>query len=207
MGDSETPVWSVGGTYFEACNCVPICPCRQVGGKDGGRSSEGVCDFALSWWIAHGHAGDLDLATRQVVMVGSYNDDEPGSPWTVSLFIDDLADDAQRAALADIFLGRAGGTPHRNYGAAISTVAGVHSARIELDHRRRHWRIRVDGHVDVDANEEVHSDEPVACGIPGLDQPGQEVRSGTLRIDADPLAFEWSDRCGFATNFDYVSDE
>ncbi len=60
----------------------------------------------------------------QVVMVGTY-DDEPGSPWTVSLFVDDQADEGQRAALTDIFLGRAGGTPLRNYGAAIMTVAGI----------------------------------------------------------------------------------
>ena len=84
--------WSVEGTYFEACNCLPICPCRQVGGRDGGRSTFGVCDFALSWWIRRGHAGDLDLTGRQVVMVGNYHDDEPGSPWTVALFIDDAAD-------------------------------------------------------------------------------------------------------------------
>lgn len=206
MRDRETLGWSVEGTYFEACNCLPICPCRQVGGRDGGRSTVGVCDFALSWWITRGHAGDLGLTARRVVMVGSYNDDEPGSPWTVSLFLDDLADDDQRRVLTDIFLGRAGGTPSRNYGPAIQTVAGVHTAKIELDHRGRHWQIRVEGHVDVDAEEEVESDEPVACGIPGLDRPGQEVRSSILRVDAGPLRFEWSDRCGFATDFAYSGD-
>jgi hypothetical protein len=139
-------------------------------------------------------------------MVGSYDDDEPGSPWTVSLFIDDLADSRQAEALADIFLGRVGGTPSRNYAPAIHTVAGVGAARIRLDHRRRHWRIRVDGHVQVDADEEVAADEPVACGIPGLDRPGQEVRADVLHVDADPLAWEWSDRCGFATDFDYRAD-
>jgi hypothetical protein len=206
MSDTETPAWSVQGTYFEACSCLPICPCRQVGGRPRGRSTFGVCDFALSWWIARGHSGVLDLAGRQVVMVGSYDDDQPGAPWTVSLFVDDVADGEQRVALADIFLARAGGTPSRNYGGAIHTVADVHSAHIELDHQRRHWRIRVDGRVEVDADEEVESDESVACGIPGLDHPGQEVRSGILRVEAGPLAWEWSDRCGFATNFAYRSD-
>ena len=81
MRDVETLAWAVAGSYFEACNCLPICPCRQVGGREGGRSTFGVCDFALSWSIANGHAGELDLAGRQVVMVGSYSDDAPGSPW------------------------------------------------------------------------------------------------------------------------------
>lgn len=206
MRTDDSLTWAVRGTYFEACNCLPICPCRQIGGRVGGRSTSGVCDFALSWWIKRGHAGDTDLTSRQVVMVGSYDDDQPGSPWTVSLFIDDGVDNAQLSALADIFLGRVGGTTSRNYGVAIETVAGIHIAHIELDHRRRHWRIRVDGEVDVAAEREVESNEPVACGIPGLDRPGQEVWSDILRVDAPPLTWEWSDRCGFATDFAYRAD-
>ena len=81
------------------------------------------------------------------------------------------------------FLARAGGTPSRNYGPAIKTVAGVRTARIQLDHRRRHWRISVDNRVEVAADHEVDADEPVACGIPGLDRPGQEVRADVLRVD------------------------
>jgi hypothetical protein len=206
MSETEVLAWSVEGTYFEACSCLPICPCRQVGGRDGGRSTFGVCDFALSWWIKRGFSGEVDLTDRKVVMVGSYNDDEPGSPWTVALLIDDEANLAQQAALADIFLGRVGGTPSRNYSPAIQAVADVSTAVVRLDHNRRHWRIWVEGRVDVAADEEVHSDEPVACGIPGLDQPGQEVRATTLRAAVEPLVWEWSDRCGFATNFAYRAD-
>jgi hypothetical protein len=206
MRETNALAWAVEGTYFEACSCLPICPCRQVGGRDGGRATFGVCDFALSWWIKRGHSGGLDLADRKVVMVGSYDDDEPGSPWTVALFVDDGADVAQQTALADIFLERAGGTPSRNYSPAIQSVASVGTADVRLDHDRRHWRIRVDGRVDVAADEEVDSDELIACGIPGLDQPGQEVRATRLRADVDPLVCEWSDRCGFAINFAYRAD-
>lgn len=206
MSGKKALAWSVEGTYFEACNCLPICPCRQVGGRDGGRSTFGVCDFALSWWIKRGHSGELDLTDRKVVMVGSYNDDEPGSPWTAGLFIDDEANLAQQTTLADIFLGRVGGTPSRNYSPAIRSLASVGPAVVRLDHDRRHWRIWVEGRVEVAADEEVHSDETVACGIPGLDQPGQEVHTTTLRADVEPLVWEWSDRCGFATNFAYRSD-
>jgi hypothetical protein len=198
--------WSVEGTYFEACNCLPICPCRQVGGRDGSRSSFGTCDFALSWWIQRGHAGDLDLEGRKVVMVGSYEDDEPGSPWTVALFVDDEASPAQHAVLADIFLGRRGGTPAQSYGPAIAVVGEVQPAAVTLDHQRRHWRIRVEGSVDVRADDPVDCDETVACGIPGFDHPGQEVRSSTLKVDSGPLVWEWSDRCGFATDFAYRSE-
>jgi hypothetical protein len=162
--------------------------------------------FALSWHITDGHWGTYDLDGRKVVMAGSYDDDQKGSPWTVSLFVDDEATPVARDHLADIFLGRAGGTPRRNYAGAIATVTGIQSARIELDHRRRHWAIRVEGQVEATAEEEVDSPEPVACGIPGLDRPGQEVRSQTLRLANPPLVWAWTDRCGFATSFDYRSD-
>ena len=194
------------GTYFEACSCLAICPCRQVGGRPGGRSTFGICDFALSWAIVSGFAGGVDLSRRTVVMVGTYDDDQPASPWTVRLFVDEDADDAQYDALAGIFLGRVGGTPSRNYAPAIGEVAAVDRAHIELDHRRRHWRIRVGEFVEVAASSEVASAEPVACGIPGLDRPGTEVVAGRLRVAADPLSWEWSDRCGFATTFRYAAD-
>ena len=99
MSSGEGLAWAVSGTYFEACNCLPICPCRQIGGRAGGRSTFGVCDFALSWLVTRGHTGTLDLSGRQVVLVGTYEDDEPGSPWTVSLFVDDRADDAHPPSL------------------------------------------------------------------------------------------------------------
>ena len=39
MREAHPLQWYVGGTYFEACNCLPICLCREVGGREGGRST------------------------------------------------------------------------------------------------------------------------------------------------------------------------
>src|SRR5437016_3566100 len=80
-----------------------------------------------------------------------------------------------RRRLADIFLGRAGGTALANYAAAIGEVHAVRPARIELDHRPRRWRIGVEHHLNVVAGEPVVTGEVVACGIPGFDHPGTEV--------------------------------
>ncbi len=106
-------LWQVEGSYFEACNCDAVCPCRRQGNRPGGRATYGVCDFALSWLISRGRADDLDLSGFEVVLAGSFDADEPGSPWRVALYVDERADRAQHAALADIFLGRAGGTTWR----------------------------------------------------------------------------------------------
>jgi hypothetical protein len=197
--------WAVRGSYFESCNCDAICPCRSVGGRPGGRSTHGICQFALSWHIEDGLAGDTPLDGLDVVMAGWYDDDEPNSPWRVVLYIDERATDPQQRILADIFLGRAGGTPFTNFAAAIGEVHHVRKARISLSHVRGRWAIRASRYVDVSATTPAAASSPIACGIPGLDRPGEEVIADVLRVTDEPLSWNLHERCGFATTFSYTS--
>jgi hypothetical protein len=200
--------WNVSGSYFEACNCDAICPCRrQNGEKLSNRSSYGICDFALSWHITDGRSGATSLSGLEVVLAGSYNDDEPHKPWRVSLYLDERADPAQQEGLTAIFLGRAGGTTLKNFAAAIGEVYAVRTARIELDHRPRRWFMRVAEYVEVRATTPVPSVRAVTCGIPGHNQPGDELRAEVMRVDERPLHWEVHGRCGFAADFAYRSDE
>ena len=198
--------WDIAGSYFEACNCQAICPCRVVGDKPGSRSTYGVCQFALSWQVVSGHADGQRLDDLAVVLAGWYSEDEPSSPWSVTLYVDDRGNDEQYDALSRIFLGQAGGGTFQNYGQAIGTVHHVRRAQIELTHVPRRWRIRADTYVSVSATQPVASDAPVACGIPGLDRPGQEVVADLLRVADAPLEWDVHERCGFATDFHYRSD-
>jgi hypothetical protein len=200
--------WRVSGSYFEACNCDAICPCRRQGGlKLTTGSTYGVCDFALSWRILNGHAGALDLSGLSAVLAGSYRDDEAGKPWRVCLYVDARANAAQQEALTGIFLGRCGGTPARNFAKSITEVYAVRPAQIELDHRRTHWFMRAEGFVTVRASETVASElGAVSCGIPGHDHPGDELRAESMRVADGPLQFDFAGRCGFASDFDYESD-
>jgi len=100
-------VWRVAGTYFESCNCDAICPCRRTGGAEGGKSTHGVCDFALSWWIQQGHHGDEKLDGMAVVMAGSYQDRVRWTPWEVALLVDERASMRAQSALTEIFAGEA----------------------------------------------------------------------------------------------------
>ena len=197
--------WEVAGSYFEACNCHAICPCRVVGDKPGHRAEYDLCQFALSWQIETGHADDTDLTGLAVVLAGWYDENVQNSPWTVSLYVDERASDEQAAKLTDIFLGRAGGATFENYGQAIGTVNHVRRARIELSHEPRRWRIKADTYVSVSATRPVESEAPVACGIPGLDRPGQEVVSDELRVTDGTFDWDLRERCGFATDFHYAS--
>jgi hypothetical protein len=160
----------------------------------------------LSWHIDEGHFGETRLDGLDVVLAGFYSDDEAGSPWQVALYVDERASAAQHDRLGDVFLGRAGGTSHANYAGAVSVVHAVRAARIELEHEPSRWAIGVEGYVRVSARDEVACDETVACGIPGLDHPGQELRADVLRVWDAPLEWEVRGRCAFATDFDYRSE-
>jgi hypothetical protein len=117
------------------------------------------------------------------------------------------ASQEQHDALAGIFTGRAGGAVLRNFAAAISTVDEIRRARIELSHMPRRWSIRADTYITVHADAPVEAPGPVACGIPGFDQPGQEVIADTFRVTDRPLSWDLHGRCGFATNFAYNSQD
>jgi len=197
--------WDVAGSYFEACNCDAICPCRIVGDKPGGRSTYGICQFALSWLVLSGQDDGVPLDGLAVVLAGWYDEDEQSSPWSVNLYVDESSNEDQFDALADIFLGRVGGGTMQNYGRAIGTVHNVRRARIELSHEPRRWRIKADTYVSVTATRPVESEAPIACGIPGLDRPGQEVVSDEIRVLDAPLEWDLRERCGFATDFHYSS--
>ena len=197
--------WKVSGTYYEVCNCDAVCPCRQHGGKKGGRSTYGICDFALSWYITKGQADDIDISNLSAVLAGSYNDDEPGSPWRVIIYVDEKGDSRQQQALADIFLGRAGGGTLKNFAAAIGEIYAIRPAKIELEHSPNQERMTVKGYLSAATAQAKLTDFTVSCGIPGHDRLGQEIITDHFRVQDENLRWEVKGRCGFATDFAYSS--
>ena len=199
--------YSVKGSYFESCNCDPICPCRMTNGIPGGRSTYGICYGALAWVVEEGHVGDVDLAGLKVVMVVRYDDDELGSPWSIVLHLDADSDEAQRAALTDVFLGKLGG-PH------VGVLPWVRKARHVLDVRVSAIDLQADGEgyrlsvgdaVRLRATKRFESEAVVRCGIPGYDEPGRELVAEELKVDDDPFVWELTDNCAFASTFAYAS--
>lgn len=200
--------WRVSGSYFEACNCDAICPCRSVHGQPGGPSTYGECHGTISWHVHEGRAGAVDLSDLRVAMSLRYFDEQqPSTPWEVVLYVDERADDEQRAALADIFLGRAGGTVSHLYGPAIGEVHAVRPARITLEHVAPRKRIDVVGYLLVEAEGEASDPGDVQCGIPGFDHPGTELYADVIRSRDPVLRWEvrGSRHASFTSDFDYRS--
>jgi hypothetical protein len=197
---AEPTQYRIEGSYYEACNCQAICPCRRQGDVAGGLSTYGVCDFVLSWNIVKGEANGVDLSGTRVCYAGSYSDDVEGKPWSVYIYIDEQASNEQAQALANIFQGHWGGNVF--FTAEIGELLGVRRANITLDHTPGKQRIMLANIGDVRVVREVKSETPISCGIPGHDHPGTENVS-SLHLKDGLLNFNYDERCGFATVFSY----
>jgi hypothetical protein len=197
--------WAISGSYLESCNCEAICPCRRVGGRAGGRSTYGECLGALSWMIERGYAGDVHLSGLAAVLAVRYHDDEPGSPWTFVLYVDERGDDAQRRALVDILTGQLGGTPEQQFPWVWkeSHLVGWRAVPIEVEHTPRLGWFRAGEDITVRVGEPVAGQETVTCVIPGHHRDGVELHGELLKVDADPLSFEFEGRCAYQSTFEY----
>jgi hypothetical protein len=201
--------WAISGTYLEACNCEVICPCRRIGGRAGGRSTYGICQGALSWAVLDGRAGDVDLSGLGAVLALSYDDDEPGSPWTYFLYVDERGSERQREALALILTGQLGGSALRHFPWAWkeSRMLGWRAAPIEVQHTPRRGWFRAGEQVMLRVGDPVADQEPVTCVIPGHHRSGVELHADLLRVEEGPLSFEVTGRCAYRSTFSYSSED
>ncbi len=179
----------------------------MVGDLKGGRSTHGICFGVLTWAIEQGTVGDIDLAGLAAALVLSYDDDEPGSPWTFVVHVDERGTEAQRSAVADVLTGRLGGEQilRLPWVSKPSNLIQIRASPIEIEHARGKHVVRVGRAISLSATEPVPVDTRVACGIPGYDQPGTELYADELVVDDAPFAWELSGNCAFTSAFDYSS--
>jgi hypothetical protein len=198
--------WRIAGAYLESCNCQAICPCRMVDGVVGGRSTYGICFGLLGWRIDEGHANGRDISGLGVALAIRYDDDEPGSPWTVVLYVDERGDDEQRKLLGGILLGELGG-PHilkLPWVRKPRHVVGVRPARIDLS--RNGKTLGVGEVATIRVTRPADEGHEVACGIPGYERIGTEFYADELRVEDDPFDWELEGNCAFGTMFEYASE-
>jgi hypothetical protein len=198
--------WGIRGTYFEACNCAPICPCRRIDGVAGGRSTHGVCMGVLSWLIEHGEVDGTDVSGLPAALAIRYSDDEPGSPWSWVLYLDARASPQQRSALEDVFTGRLGGDALRHFPWAwkASELVAVRRVEIGVEHTRRREWLRIRDHVSVRIRDRYEEQHTVTCVIPGHDRTGEELVADELIVEDEALAFSYRGTCGYGSTFAYA---
>lgn len=138
MAANQT-AWRIEGDYFENCNCDVVCPCLfSPAPQLTATPTQGVCDVAFGFHIEQGRYGDVALDGLNAAMIAHTPGPMADGNWSVALYLDERADERQRAALQDIFSGAAGGTMGV-LAPLVGTVLGVKAAPITFtkDGKRR----------------------------------------------------------------------
>ena len=182
--------WTLEGDYVEACNCDVACQCIWMEPPD-----DDACTVSLAWHVRDGHYGDVDLSGLSVALLVSTEDGvmfAPETGWDVVLLVDESADGEQRAALEDIYLGRAGGI--------FAPVADVHvdsaevaTAPIEFSRDGTDFSVEIGEVLSIDANGAAGFNEEVGTIAPHpltADNEMQTGKSSTAMVSYDD-EFSW----------------
>jgi len=139
--------WHITGDYFENCNCDVVCPCLfSPAPPMSSQPTQGACEVGFGFHVDHGNYGDVALDGFNVAVLARTPGPMAEGNWTVALYVDEGADETQRAALTAIFSGAAGGTMG-NLAPLISTVLGVVPAPIHWLAEDRRRSIEIPGRM------------------------------------------------------------
>jgi hypothetical protein len=140
--------WSLAGEYFEVCSCDILCPCitsSMLGPADNDR-----CRVPLICHVERGEKDGVRLDGLSFVLVIDSPAVMADGGWRVALYLDERADEAQRAALGDILSGQAGGPPEA-LGGLIGELLGVKFVPIRFDAADGNRRAEIPGILEFEA--------------------------------------------------------
>jgi len=129
--------WVLSGEYMESCNCDYLCPCIYTNPQ--GPATHDHCIAVLVFRIDKGQFGETSLDGLKFALVIRSGKVMADGNWVFGGIVDENANEAQRAALAAIVGGEAGGTPAVIRQNLVSDFRGVEFKPIDfhLDGLRR----------------------------------------------------------------------
>lgn len=188
--------WRLKGRELANCNCEYGCNCQF-----GALPDKGGCQAVFGMAIDEGFHGETDLSGLNIAAVFRWPGPIHDGKGECAAFVDQRANQQQRNALLTIMTG--GDTDHfaTVFAVFASTIETMHEPgfvpiEFEVDVEKRRGRLRIPGHVEMDA-------EPIRSPVDGLEIRAQirlpegfeyevaEVGSGTSRSIA-PMQLEHS---------------
>lgn len=190
--------WKLKGQWFDVCRCAIPCPCSWAQPPD-----DEFCEGILIWHIQEGAYGDIKLDGLNAAMLGSFRGNvwRNGSDFKSAIFMDERADENQRAALQSVFSGQAGGWPKRFGELVQGETTGFAFAPIHVDIAPdlSKWEADIPAHRIQAAAEALMG--PTSDGkvtkthnLPGAETgPGGIATWGRATTDrADAFGFKWN---------------
>jgi hypothetical protein len=122
--------WSLKGELILNCNCTVFCPCVVSLGKH--PPTEGHCHAWAGIRIDKGKYGKTDLAGLNVAILLEIPERMARGNWTVALWIDERATDAQYNALETILSGKGRGSTSI-FSIVVGTYLGAERAPVSYE--------------------------------------------------------------------------
>ena len=140
--------WEIEGPSYGNCNCDWGCPCQF-----NKLPTHGDCQAMASMIIEKGHYGDVDLSGLCWVNTFKWPGAVHEGDGAFQSFIDERANDEQRAALVEILHGRVEEAGTSVLSIFASTMTTVHDPvftpiKLEIDVKARKARVSVPGVID-----------------------------------------------------------
>lgn len=183
--------WNVAGTVLIACSCDWGCPCNF-----NARPTKGFCEGGWTWVIESGREGDVSLDGLAVSVFCKWPGAIHEGGGVATSFMDERANDAQRAALGRLVRGELGG-PWQIF-MNTYTLDGPAPARYDVALADYQTTLRVGDSVHLDVapianpvtGAEVHPEIVLPEGLV-LNHAVLGV-SKTFTVNTDPIAYDYS---------------
>jgi len=150
--------WQLTGEYLENCNCDILCPC--ITSSLQGPAHNERCYVPLAMHISDGYSGDVRLDGLNAVLVVDSPAVMGQGGWRVAVYLDERADEQQRAALAAVLSGAQGGPPELLAG-LIGEMLGVKFVPISFTSDGDRKRVEVPGIMEFEVEGVRAPDSPV----------------------------------------------
>lgn len=191
--------WNIEGSYFENCSCDAVCPCTWSGLSR--PATHDTCTFFMAFHVDSGNVEGTDVGGVSFAVVAQTPKMMLDGNWTVGVFVDDKASDAQTEAIGKVVSGQIGG-PMAMLAPLITNFVGIERAPIELAESDGTHSVRIGSAVDVEVQEFRSPDFPEPARLTGVMHPANTtltVAPATRsRISAFGIEFGTAGTSGFA---------
>ena len=197
--------WWWKADYLETCNCDYGCPCNTTA-----IPTDGTCQAINAWDIREGAFGDVRFDGLRVALCSRWpNPIHEGNGRGV-LYVDERADEQQRAALAKIGRGEAGpGGPFEIFNSTYVDPPAVIHGPVEFERNGKQASVKLGdaGRANLGPiRSKMDGSEAIArLVIPGgfIFEDAEIVNTELCEVKADGLDFRHENTNGFLSEVAY----
>ena len=160
--------WRMDGEYFEVCSCEILCPCLTS--SMAGPADYERCRVPLIMHVDSGDKDGVSLDGLNFILVVDSPAVMGEGGWRVAVYIDERADEGQRAALGEILSGAAGGPPAA-LGPLIGEQLGVKFVPINYESANGNKRVDVPGIMEFEVEPVRNPESGEVLEIRGTSHP------------------------------------